>query len=110
LGVVDAVRALTPTTNGEPRITYNRYHVALGTSGYNFCWFHPRKATPYCHLHVKVGAEKRQDFIDRLESAGVEASNHSRSGIVVHLRSKDIQEHRELITEIIRSAEEFSHR
>jgi hypothetical protein len=108
LAVVDAVKALTPTTNGAPRITYNRYHIALGTSGYNFCWFHPRKA--YCNVHLKVGVEKRQDYIDRLESAGIEASEHRRSGIVLHLGLKDIEEHRDLIAEIIRSAEELSHR
>jgi hypothetical protein len=110
LGVVDAVRALTPSTNGEPRTTYKLHDIPLSTSGYNFCWFNPRKTTPYCHLHIWVGAERRQDFMDRLESAGIEASNLRRSEIALSLRLKDIQEHRDLLAEIIRSAEELSHR
>jgi hypothetical protein len=42
LAVVDAVSALIPKEKGTPRLTYNKYHIALGTSGYNFCWFYPR--------------------------------------------------------------------
>jgi len=110
LAVVESIRALTPSTKGEPRITFNKYHIALGTSGYNFCWFHPRRAASLCHMHIKVGAEKRQEIIDRLEEAGIEAENHSRSSIRLRLSVKDIQEHRDVIGDVIRTAEEFSHR
>lgn len=110
LAVVETIRGLTPTSNGEPRITYNRGHIALGTSGFNFCWFHPRKATPYCHMHIKVGAENRPEVIRRLGDAGIEADNHSRGSIRLHLGTKDLQEHRELISNVIRGAEELSHR
>src|SRR5207244_224695 len=72
LAVVESIKALTPTTKGEPKITYNKYHIAMGTSGYNFCWFHPRKVTTNCHMHIKVGAEKRPEIIARLEKAGIE--------------------------------------
>jgi len=110
LAVVEAIKALTPTTKDEPKITYNKHHIALRTSGYNFCWFHPRKVTPNCHIHLKVGAEKRPDIIARLEKAGIEASNRSRNGIILHLNLKDIQEHRDRIADIARGAEELSHR
>jgi hypothetical protein len=110
LAIVEAVRKLTPTTQGEPRITYNKHHIALGTSGYNFCWFHPRKTTPHCNMHIKIGAEQRVEAIRRLEEAGIEAGNHSRSSIRLHLKAKDFQEHNDLIAEIIRGAEELSHR
>jgi len=110
LAIVESIRGLTPTTKGEPKITYNKYHIALGTTGYNFCWFHPRKAASYCHMHIKVGAEKRQEIIDKLENAGIEAGNHSRGLIRLHLSMKDIQEHRELVAEVIQDAEELSHR
>jgi hypothetical protein len=51
---------MTPTAKGDPRITYNKHHIALGTSGYNFCWFHPRRAASYCHMHVKGGLRSVQ--------------------------------------------------
>lgn len=108
LAVVEAIRKLTPTTKGEPRVTYNKHHIALGTSGYNFCWFHPRKT--YCHVHIKVGAEKRPDIIKRLEDAGIEASNHRGDAIQLHLTTKNIEDHRDLIASVIQVAEELSHR
>ncbi len=111
LAVVDAIKALTPTAKGEePKITYNKHHIAMRTSGYNFCWFHPRKVTTKCHIHLKVGADKRPEMITRLEQAGIEASNLSRNQIILHLNLKDIQEHRDLISDVVRIAEEWSHR
>jgi len=109
LAVVDAIKGLAPTSKAEPRITYNKHHIALRTSGYNFAWMHPRKAA-YCHVEVKVGAEKRSELIDRLEKDGLEASNRGRSGVVFRISMKDVQEHRDTISDVLRIAEEFSHR
>jgi hypothetical protein len=108
LAVVDAIKGLTPTTSGEPRLTFNKHHIALGTSGYNFCWLHPRKA--HCHLQLKVGADNRPEIIDQLEKAGIDASTRGRSSIVLRLSMKDIEEHREPIASVIKVAEELSHR
>jgi hypothetical protein len=110
LAVVESIRGLTPTDKGEPRITYNRYHIALGTTGYNFCWFYPRKAAPHCNVHIKMDAEKRQEVIDQLEGGGIEAENHRRTEISLKLDVKDIQAHRGLIANIVGRAEEWSHR
>lgn len=110
LAVMALIQGLTPNDNGDPRLTYNSNHIALGTSGYNFCWFHPRKKASHCHMHIKVGAGKRQEILDRLDEAGIEAGNHGPHSIRLSLDSKDIEAHRELIAEIIRNAEEWSHR
>lgn len=110
LAVVESIRSLTPTLKGDPRITFNKFHIALGTTGYNFCTFHPRRAASHCHMHVKVGADNRQKIIERFEDAGVEAGSHGRASIRLRLSVKDIQEHRELISDVIKRAEEWSHR
>jgi hypothetical protein len=110
LAVVEAVKALTPTTKGEARITYNKHHIALGTSGYNFCWFNPRRVASHCHLQIKLGAEKRQAIIDRLEEIGIDASVRGRSSISFNLSTKDITDHPDLIKDIVQTAEEYSHR
>jgi len=110
LAVVEAVRVLTPTSHGEPRITPNRFHIALGTTGYNFCWFHPRRVAQHCNIHIKVGAERRQQILDRLEGAGIEATNHRRSEISLGLSVKDVEEHKGLVQEVLAVAEELSHR
>jgi len=110
LAVVEVIKALVPASLGEPRVTPNKFHIALGTSGYNFCWFHPRRAASHCNLHIKVGAEKRQQIIERLEEAGLEATNSRRSEISLGLRVKDVEEHNDLIREVLSIAEQWSHR
>jgi hypothetical protein len=92
LAVVDAIKDLAPTTKGESRITYNKHHIAVRTSGYNFAWMYSRKAG-YCLLEAKVGAEKRLEMIVGLEKDGIEASNSGRTGIALRVSMKDIQEH-----------------
>jgi hypothetical protein len=110
LAVVESIRNLTPTAKGEARITYNKHHIALATTGYNFCWFHPRRVASHCHMSIKVGAEKRQRMIEDLEMAGLEAENEHTSSIRLPLSIKDVQEHQEKIAKIIAIAEEWSHR
>jgi hypothetical protein len=110
LAVVAALQGQLPKTTGEAKITYNKHHIALGTGGYNFCWFHPRRIANHCHMHIKVGPDKRQEIIDRLEQAGIEAENQGRSSIRLHLSLDDINKNRELIEGVIRNAEEWSHR
>lgn len=61
-------------------------------------------------MHIKLGAEQRQGIIDQLEQAGIEAGNHGPHSIRLQLNSKDIENHRELISDVIRTAEEWSHR
>ena len=110
LSVVDAIAPLTPTDRGQARVTYNKVHIALGTSGYNFCWFHPRRAASHCHMHIKIGADSRQQVIKSLEDAGIDASNHGRTSIRLKLSMKDIEDQKELISKVIKQAEEHSHR
>jgi hypothetical protein len=110
LGVVDAFMSLIPTARGAPRVTYNRGHIALGTSGYNFCWLHPRRASPHCHLHVKVPPDQRPALLESLEATGIDAANRGRTSIRLRLSAKEINEHRAPLEELMRVAEEFSQR
>lgn len=110
LAVIEAIKAITPNAKGQPRITYNKYHVALGTSGYNFCWFHPRKVASHCHIELKVMPENRQEIIDHLEKDGIEAESRGRSLISVNLTVEEIEKHNDLIQALIEMAEEWSHR
>jgi len=108
LAVVDAIKSLVPTTKGEPQITYNKYHIALRTGGYVFVWMRPRKAGR-CHVEIKVGAQKRSEIIERLERDGIETGERGRSRLTLNISMKGIQEHRDLIADVIRGAEELSY-
>lgn len=110
LAVVDAIKELVPNAQANARITYNKHHIALGTSGYNFVWFHPRRVASHCHMHIKFGAEKRQEIIDRLEAAGIEAENQGRGSIRLHLNVQDIANNHEILEDVMRIADEWSQR
>jgi len=60
MAVMDKIVSSLRSDSKEPRLTYNRHHVALGTTGYNFCWFHPRKSAGHCHIGFRVGSEARR--------------------------------------------------
>ncbi len=109
LEVVDSVLTLLPSQPGGPRVTYNRGHIAVGTSGYNFCWFHPRKAA-YCRAHFKMPAEQRQSVIERLESAGIEAAIKGRSSVRMRVAKDDVGKNRQLLGEVLGVAEQWSRR
>ncbi len=108
LKVVDAVRGLLKSPD-LPRVAFNKHHIAMGTTGYNFCWFHPRREASHCHIDLKVG-EKRQEVKEHLEKSGVETSSRGRSHLVLRLRVKDVQEQRAALGEAFQQAEEWSHR
>jgi hypothetical protein len=110
LAFVDAIKKLTPTDKGDVRITYNKHHIALGTSGYNFCWFYPRKTIAHSHMNLKVGADNRPEIIKKLEDVGIEAEDHKSDSVRIHLTSKEIQENQAVISDALRVAEEFSHK
>jgi hypothetical protein len=109
LSVVDACCSLVPTAHGEPQLSYNKSHIALGTSGYLFCHFFPRKAS-HCAIWVKVGAAERQAIIDKLEAAGLEAMSKGKVSIRMNVRIDDIQKHRQALIDLFKKAEEWSRR
>jgi hypothetical protein len=107
LDLMDAIIALVPKEAGEVKIKYNRQHVALGTSGTNFCWFHPRKGG-HIHLHVKPGEEAREKLIPTLEEKGIECGPHRSDAMKVVLTMKEFEENKDLIREVIVIAEQKS--
>jgi hypothetical protein len=109
LEIVDELVSLIPTSLGEAKVTYNRGHIALGTSGYQFCWLHPRKGS-YWLLFLKVPAEGRAGLIEKLGALGIEAASCWQNALRFRLSGKDITEHRAALQELICLAEEWSRR
>lgn len=108
--MVDAIVALISSGGHEPKVTYNRTHIAVGTSGYNFCWFYPRKIATHCPVRFKVGTEQRVALMPRLEEAGLEAENKGQGSIQMFLNPGQIKEHVDLLRELLRAAEQWSFR
>lgn len=105
--VVDKVIALVPKADGPPRVTYNKGHVALGTSGRNFLWFHPRKKAPHCHMNLLLKGDERTEWITRLEEAGIRARPRVNE-MSVSLSEEEIARDERLIRELLYKCDELS--
>lgn len=109
LEIMDALINMVASKWGNSRVTYNKGHVALGTSGYNFCWFHHRKGS-HAHLHLKTGASGRDSVIARLQDKGIKCSRVKDEEIAVVLTEKELVDHKDAVQEALAVAEKFSRR
>lgn len=74
LAIMDKIVSSLRANKIEPRLTYNKYHIAMGTTGNHFCWFHPRKTVGNCHMEVRATNETRNSVLSSLQSKGIDAS------------------------------------
>ncbi|WP_210347635.1 hypothetical protein [Bradyrhizobium diazoefficiens] len=110
LSAVDAIVSLIAAGGSEPKVTYNRTHIAVGTSGYYFGWFFPRKIATHCPVRFKVGPDQRAALVTKLEEAGLEAENKGQSSIQMFLKPEQVKQNPGPIGELLKAAEQWSHR
>jgi hypothetical protein len=108
LAVMDKIVASLQTQSAEPRLTYNRYHIALGTTGYNFCRFHPRKSAGRCFIELRVTVETRESVLSSLQDAGIDASPYHGDIITLRATTKSLEEHYAVIRDVLARAEKAS--
>lgn len=107
LAIFDRLVSMVPSTDGQPRTTYNKGHIALGTSGYNFCWFRPSRSAR-CHIQMRLGQQQREEIVHRLDDAGLDVGLHRRHSIRFGLTEKALQENVELLRGVIEMSERWS--
>ncbi len=90
------------------RLSYNKHHIALGSAGYNFCWFHPRKTAGFCHIEFKLTPETRDAELAALQKNGIDASARVSDRITFSISNKTLDERLIPIVEALRQAEELS--
>jgi hypothetical protein len=93
----------------EPRLTWNRGHVAMGSGGYNFCWFYPRRGDN-CHLEVRLKSDQRDQAVASLQAAGVDAAPNQAEFITFNISVSAIDKHSQELKEVLEQAEEWSRR
>ncbi len=108
LSAVDRIASLFRTDGIEPRVTYNRNHIALGTTGWNFCWFNPRKTVGHCHIEFRVSNETRDSILSSLQEGGVDASPRATDSVSFTITTKLLDEHFPIISSALKHAEEQS--
>jgi len=108
LAALDAIIGLVNSDIAPARVTYNKNHIALGTSGRNFCWLHPPKEASHCHLRVKTDPDKREQQIKVFEETSLYVRAFQRKQITLKLSVKDIEKHRALVLDLFRQCEAAS--
>jgi hypothetical protein len=107
--VLDKVVALLKQANIDPRLTYNRGHIALGTSGRNFCWFYLRiKLAGNSHIEFRLTPETRDAVIGMLQESGVGASPVRTDLVGFNITAEGLEKHVDVIKGALEKAEELS--
>jgi hypothetical protein len=105
LAALDRILSLVQTSISPPRVTYNRNHIALGTTGVNFCWFHPPKEAGHCHLRVRARAESRDEIIKKFSETGLYVRPFQAELVTFKLAVADVDRYRSLIEDMFRICE-----
>ena len=108
LATLDHIVGMVQASIGPPRVTYNKNHIALGTTGVNFCWFHPPREAGHCHLRVRASSESRDDIIKSFSETGLYVRPFQSGLITFKLAVVDVERHRLLIEETFRVCERQS--
>lgn len=108
LAVMDKIVGNLKSSGMEERLSYNKHHIALGTKGNNFCWFHPRKTVGFCHIEFKLSADTRDERLSGLQKTGIDASARSTDRISFSISNKTVDERLGPIIEALKQAESLT--
>lgn len=68
IAIMDEMIKIAQSKYPSVKVTYNKHHVALGTSRVNFMWFRPLKSQSNCYFEIKLDkdlvAETKTTFDD----------------------------------------------
>jgi len=87
----DGLVELSKTYYPDVRITYNKHHIAVGTSRRNFSWYHPRKKEGYCHFNIRVGRDNIEKAKEIFENASIAASVRREDEFAIPLHMADLK-------------------
>lgn len=101
LAAGDGIVGIIKNEIGAARVTYNKHHIAVGTSSHNFCWIHPKKSKQYCPVEVKTGEKNRDNFVNLLEKEGLLATPRGSENIMIRVTEKNLKESHDLLLKIL---------
>ena len=108
LAIADKVLLFLKEPNVDARPTYNRHHIAVGSSGRHFCWLYPRKAHDTCHIELRTSPEARDGALDALQNSGVDASPGDLEWIKFGITKSAIDKHADAVRAAVITAETTS--
>ena len=103
LKLADRMMALVPTSASPLHITYNRGHIAVGTTDRNFLWLHPRKGA-HVYVNLRINGPLRDKALADLEKADIFSGPRGKE-IKLRLSGPELSQHEALIRTLLESGE-----
>lgn len=91
----------------KPKIAYNKNHIAVGTTGNNFAWFHPRKGSTI-HCEIRLNPEDREVLKDELVDDGITSRLKGSRNISIMMTEEEFVKHKTIIEDTFKRAEAYS--
>lgn len=109
ISIMDDMIKIAQRTYPNSKVTYNKHHVALGTSRKNYIWFHPRKSPNNCHFEIKLDKELLTDTKATFDELGISYTPRKEDMLSISIQADELKKNFDKITTIInQSIETFS--
>jgi len=108
IALMDDLITMMKELDGDPRVTYNKHHVALGTQKKNYAWFHPRKTEGYCHFDIRVGKDNVDKIKQLLDGIGMPFNLRNEDQFGIALQSGLFKNNKEAIQTLFKTAYEIT--
>jgi len=101
IAIMDEMIKIAQTVYPNSRVTYNKHHIALGTTRINYMWFHPRKSPTNCHFDIRLDKDHVEETKKILEELGISYSPRKENLIAISIQNDELKKNIERITAII---------
>lgn len=101
IAIMDEMIKIAEKEYPNARVTYNKHHVALGTSRINFMWFHPRKSPSNCHFEIKIDKDLILETKTTFEELGISYTPRKEDRLAISIQGDELRKNVERITSII---------
>ena len=103
--IMDLIISELSQASNKVRLTYNKSHIAFGSIGKNFVWFHPRKGSRL-HIQLHTGPDNRESMVSELEEIGIESAVRGKKSITLVITEDELLQHKEKLISVFKVAEE----
>jgi len=106
--LMDKMIAISKEMYENPKVTYNKHHVALGTLRRNYAWFRPRVREGYCQFDVRLGRNNIDKTKKSLEEIGLPFSLRRDDTLAISIQTPVFEENKEFIKKLFLDACEMA--
>ena len=104
LAVLDFITSNMTERKIDCRVAFNRSHIAIGSSGNNFCWLNVR-TNQRCNIELRIGGEVRDDELDRLQKQSIDVFPKGEQYISFTASIQELEMNKTAFSEVLAKAE-----